>query len=86
MTSLFSERDPACLARRLTELERFDDRRERFLEHLDFAALDEQTCREISMADDHLAETLMFGRLYAQHLSDMIGLGEYLAAQPRQAA
>ena len=40
MTDLFSERDPLRVAVQLSALERFADRRERFLEHLDFAALE----------------------------------------------
>lgn len=79
MTDLFSERDPLRVATRLGALERFADRRERFLEHLDFAALDVQTCREVDMADAHLAEQLMFGALYAQHLAEMIALGQSLS-------
>ena len=79
MTDLFSERDPSRVARRLGELERFADRRERFLEHIDFDALELQTCREVDRTDAHLAEQLMFGALYAQHLAKMIALGQSLS-------
>ena len=86
MTDLFSERDPLRVAVQLSALERFADRRERFLEHLDFAALDQQTCREVDMADAHLAETILFGHLYAQHLGDMIALGQTLSTPQQFAA
>ena len=86
MTDLFSERDPSRVARRLGELERFADRRERFLEHIDFAALDLQTCREVDRTDAHLAEQLMFGALYAQHLAEMIALGQSLSTARALAA
>ena len=86
MTDLFSERDPLRVAVQLSALERFADRRERFLEHLDFAALDAQTCREVDMADAHLAETILFGQLYAQHLADMIALGRSLSTPQQFAA
>ena len=86
MTDLFSERDPLRVAVQLSALERFADRRERFLEHLDFAALDAQTCREVDRIDAHLAETILFGHLYAQHLGDMIVLGTALSCRDRAAA
>ena len=86
MTDLFSERDPLRVAVQLGALERFADRRERFLENLDFAALDAQTCREVDRTDAHLAETILYGHLYAQHLGDMVTLGNLLNCQARAAA
>ena len=79
MTDLFSERDPSRAARKLADLERFADRRESFLEQLDFDAIDTQACREVDMADAHLAEQLMFAQLYVQHLSEMDALGQSLS-------
>ena len=86
MSDLFSLRDPAQVAQQLTAMQRFASRRDGFLERLDFHALDLQTCRQIVMADERLAETLMFGKLYAQHLGDMIALGESLSPQIQRAA
>ena len=86
MSDLFSERDPMRVAVQLSALERFADRRERFLKHLDFTALDVQTCREVDLADAHLAETILFGCLYAQHLGEMIALGNTLKYSNRAAA
>lgn len=86
MSELFSLRDPLRVAQKLAALERFAARRDGFLERLDFRALDVQTCREIDMADEHLAETIMFGKLYAQHLGDMIALGARLLPQIQRAA
>lgn len=86
MTDIFSERDPLRVAAQLGALERFANRRERFLEYLDFAALDIQTCREVDRTDAHLAETIMFGHLYAQHLADMIALGRSLSTPQQFAA
>ncbi|MBA3895832.1 MAG: hypothetical protein H0X36_01555 [Sphingomonadaceae bacterium] len=86
MSDLFSERDPQRVAQKLSALERFATRRDRFLERLDFHALGVQTCREIVMADNYLAETIMFGQLYAQHLADMIALGTQLTSEAKRAA
>ena len=86
MSDLFSERDPMRVAVQLSALERFADRRERFLEKLDFAALDAQTCREVDRTDAHLAETILYGHLYAQHLGEMIALGNTLKYSNRAAA
>lgn len=86
MSDLFSERDPSRVAQQLAVLERFADRRDRFIGAHDFQALDVPTRRAILEKDEQLAETLMFGELYAQHLEDMIALKARLALFGQQAA
>ena len=86
MSDLFSERDPSRVARQLCALQRFTDRRDRFIDALDLPALDVPTRRAILEKDEQLAETLMFGELYAQHLDDMIALKARLAPSCQQAA
>jgi hypothetical protein len=56
-----AERDYAALAR-------FADRRERFLDALDWTALDEQFVRETSMTDDLINDDLASLWLYIDHL------------------
>ncbi|WP_294443866.1 hypothetical protein [uncultured Sphingomonas sp.] len=56
-----AERDYAALAR-------FADRRERFLDALDWTALDEQFAREASMTDDLINDDLASLWLYIDHL------------------
>jgi len=57
-----AERDYAALAR-------FADRRERFLDALDWTALEEQFAREVSMTDDLINDDLASLWLYIDHLS-----------------
>ena len=64
----FSTRDADRATRILAELGRFSDQRDRFIDALDFDALDPQTQREICMEDHHLAEQLAFGPIYIHHL------------------
>ncbi|MEP3145478.1 hypothetical protein [Qipengyuania citrea] len=64
----FATRDADHAARILTELGRYADQRDRFIDALDFDALDPQTQREICMEDHHLAEQLAFGPIYIHHL------------------
>lgn len=75
MSSLFCERDLCRACDKLTALERFAKRRERFIDALDFDALDLQTQREIEMADEHLNYDLASGYLYIEHLSEMNATG-----------
>lgn len=86
MSDLFSQRDPARVAQQLCSLQRFAERRDRFIEDLDMSALDVHTRRAISETDEQLAETLMFGELYAQHLDGMLALRASLALSGQQAA
>ena len=86
MSELFSQTNPAQVVQKICALERFADKRDRFLDRLDFHSLDQQTRREIEMADSHIAEQILFGKLYAQHLCDMIALGQQLPAQAQCAA
>ena len=55
---LFSERDAAAAARKLDDLVRFADRRERLLEHIDLDSLDRNTAFDILETDEALAETI----------------------------
>jgi hypothetical protein len=75
MSSLFCERDLYRACDKLTALERFAKRRERFLDALDFEALDLQTQREIEMADELVNDDLAFGHLYVEHLAELIATG-----------
>lgn len=86
MSDLFSERDPVRVAHQLCLLQRFAERRDRFIDALDLSALDVSTRRAIFETDEQLAETLMFGELYAQHLGDMVALKARLALSGQQAA
>ena len=86
MSDLFSERDPVRVAQELCALQRFAERRGRFIDALDWSALDVATRRAIFETDEQLAETLLFGELYAQHLGDMIALEARLALSGQQAA
>ena len=86
MSDLFLQSDPARVAAQICALERFADRRDEFLVGLDCHALDQQTCRKIDTADHHIAEQILFGKLYAQHLGDMIKLGDDLRVHTQCAA
>ena len=65
----------ARASRALCALERFAQRRERFLECLDWSAFDEQFIRETSMADDRLNDELAETWLYLSHLEDRLWRG-----------
>jgi hypothetical protein len=86
MSDLFSERDPVRVALQLCSLRRFAERRDRFIDALDYPALDVSTRRAILDDDEKLAERILFGEIYAQHLDDMIALGRRLPPQIWQAA
>ena len=64
----FATRDIARAAAILAQLGRHAERREGFIDALDFDALDQQTQREICMKDHHLADQLAFGPIYLHHL------------------
>lgn len=66
---LFAERDPERAERILRALERYAERRERFVHALDFDALDRTTAGRIRHDNETLNETLAFGDLYLDHLS-----------------
>lgn len=70
-TDLFDDRDIARATRKLAALQRHAERRDRFLDALDFDALDPQTQREICMEDHHLAEQISFGPIYLYHLETL---------------
>lgn len=65
---LFAERDPERAGRKLRALERYAERREGFVDALDFDALDRTTAGRIRHDDEALNETLAFGDLYLDHL------------------
>jgi len=65
---LFAERDPERAERILQALERYAERRERFIGALDFDALDRSSVERILHDDRTIDETLAFGDLYLQHL------------------
>ena len=55
---------------------RYTDRRDRFLDALDWSALDEQTAREAAMLDDLLAGDLADAALYILWLEERLASGE----------
>jgi hypothetical protein len=74
MSSLFCERDIGRACGKLTALERFADRRDQFIDALDFHALDVQTQHEIEMDDEHVADDILSAHLYIAHLAEMIAI------------
>lgn len=58
----------AIAEREYAALVRFADRRERFLDALDWTALDEQFAREASMTDELINDDLASLWLYIDHL------------------
>lgn len=58
---------------------RYTDRRDRFLDALDWSALDEQTAREAAMLDDLLAGDLADAVLYRDWLEKRAADGHHLA-------
>ena len=83
---LFDERNPARAAVILANLRRHAERRDRFIDALDFDALDVKTRREICMEDHHLAEQLMFGPVYVHHLRTLEDQRAAIAASIQLAA
>jgi len=65
---LFAERDPARAERIMRSLERYAERRERFINALDLAALDRATAVGILRDDETINETLAFATSYLDHL------------------
>lgn len=56
-------------------IERFIDRRERFLDALDWSALSEEHARQSTMLDDLLAGDLMDATLYLEWLDERAAAG-----------
>ena len=86
MADLFTIRDCAQAARKLATLERQADRRDTFVDALDFAALDRLSQARIERADFEARETILFGHLYLIHLAQMEELGATLTHQQPKAA
>ncbi len=82
----FATRDSDRATRILAELGRYADQRDRFIDALDFDALDLQTQREICMEDHHLAEQLAFGPIYIHHLRTLDAQRAEIAASITLAA
>ncbi|WP_152608755.1 hypothetical protein [Croceibacterium mercuriale] len=68
---LFAERDITRAEQLLRKLERFAERRDDFLDHIDVGALDLSDSYAIECEDDALDETIAFGHLYLEHLHQM---------------
>lgn len=62
------EQHLAIATRHYAALSRFADRRERFVDALDWTAMEEQLAREVSMTDDLINDDLASLRLYIGHL------------------
>ena len=58
-------------------LERFIDRRERFLDALDWSALSEEHARQSAMLDDLIAGDLAEATVYIDWLDDRIAAGVF---------
>ncbi|MGB3472109.1 MAG: hypothetical protein WBA51_14920 [Erythrobacter sp.] len=83
---LFSERNAASAARKLSQLICFAQRREAMLERIDLDSLDRSTAFDILETSDDLAESLHFGPIFVHHLNEMEALrAEIAAAFPRAA-
>ena len=68
---LFAERDITRAEQLLRKIERFAERRDAFLDHVDVDALDLSDFYAIECEDDALADTIAFGHLYLEHLHQM---------------
>lgn len=68
---LFNEHNVAQATKILATIERYAECRNRFIDCLDFDALDDTTQREICMRDHYLEEQRMFGPLYLHHLNTL---------------
>lgn len=67
---------PSPASRPTLPASRYTDRRDRFLDALDWSALDEQTAREAAMLDDLLAGDLADAALYILWLEERLASGE----------
>lgn len=65
---LYAERDPLRATRILERIERFAERRARFLNALDMRLLSVTDLERIFAADEELDDALAFGTLYVEHL------------------
>lgn len=83
---LFAERDIPRAERTMHQLERYVDRRERFVNAIDLDELDRETAFAILSDDDDLAETLAFGHLYLEHLYTLEAQRADIAASLAMAA
>lgn len=83
---LFAERDIPRAERIMHEMERYADRRERFLNAIDLDELDRTAAFAILRDDDDLAETLAFGHLYLAHLYTLEAQRADIAASLAMAA
>ena len=68
---LFAERDITCAERIMDKLERYADRRERFVSTIDLESLDCNTAFAIEREDEEIAVTLAEAHLYLNHLCTM---------------
>lgn len=68
---LYAERDPLRAAKILERIERFAERRSRFLNALDMRLLSPADLRRIQAVDDDLADVLGLATLYVEHLSGL---------------
>lgn len=83
---LFSERDAASAARKLTHLIRFAERREAMLSTIDLESLDRTSAFDILETSADLTETLHFGPIFVHHLQEMEAQRAAIAATLPQAA
>lgn len=65
---LYTERDPLRAAKILERIERFAERRSRFLNALEMRLLSNADLRRIHAGDDDLNDVVAFGTLYVEHL------------------
>lgn len=83
---LFSERDAASAARKLTQLARFAERREAILGTIDLDSLDRSSAFDILETSTDLTETLHFGPIFVHHLQEMEAQRAAIAATLPRAA
>lgn len=83
---LFSERDAASAARKLTQLARFAEHREAILGRIDLDSLDRSSAFDILETSANLTETLHFGPIFVHHLQEMEAQRAAIAATLPRAA
>lgn len=84
--AITSQHDFDRATQRLSDLERFADRRDQVLDTLDLRGLGPDQRDQIDNDDERINEDLAWGHLYLAHLAEMERLGCSISGCDRMAA